>query len=155
MPLLSYRLKMHDTLIGIIGAFFGVAANLIRAFAPKAWLLYLSSVVALMSTTPPIVIRSYLSKVTPADELGRIFSLVASLEACVPLITSPIMTLIYNSTLDFFPGAIILTNVFLYIFIIVILSIVYYLVRITQDRPIVNEETANIIDNEEEPSNDS
>ena len=50
MPLLSYKLKMHDSVIGIIGSVFGVAANLIRTFAPYPWMFYLSSAVGLVST---------------------------------------------------------------------------------------------------------
>ena len=86
---------------------------------------------------------------TPAEELGRIFSLVASLEACVPLVTSPIMTIVYNNTLEYFPGAILLISALLYLLIIVNLSIVYLLVRITERRQ-NSEERANIVDNEAE-----
>ena len=43
------------------------------------------SVVGLLSNTQGIVVRSSLSKVIPSDELGRIFSMVACLEAAVPL----------------------------------------------------------------------
>ena len=61
------------------------------------------------------------------------------------------MTLIYKNTLNSFPGAIILTNAALYIFIIVNLSIVYFLVRrnetVTEEQ---EEDTVNILDNEAE-----
>ena len=40
-----------------------------------------------------------------SDEIGKIFSLVSSLESAFPILTGPILTLIYNSTLDAFPGA--------------------------------------------------
>ena len=45
MPLLSYKLKLHDSVIGIIGSVFGVAANLVRTFAPYSWMFYLSTAV--------------------------------------------------------------------------------------------------------------
>ena len=116
--------------------------------------LYLGSVVCLMSNAPGIVIRSALSKVTPPDELGRIFSLVGALEACVPLISAPIMTKVYNCTLDVFPGAILLISALLYLFITIILSIVYILARkIPQLEE--EEEHAGIITNEMTLSDDN
>ena len=93
------------------------------------------------------MIRAHLSKVAPADELGAIFSLVASLEAAVPLISTPIMTLVYNSTLTTFPGAILLVSMGLYCAITVILSIVYYICR--NSIPSQTEDTQNILGNEE------
>ena len=49
MQLFSYKLKWHDAIIGIIGAIFGTAANLIQTFASYSWLFYLSSGVGLVS----------------------------------------------------------------------------------------------------------
>jgi hypothetical protein len=42
MPLLSYKMGLHDTIIGIIGAVTGIAATLNTAFATEPWMLYLS-----------------------------------------------------------------------------------------------------------------
>ena len=45
------------------------------------------------------------------SELGKIFSMVASLEAAVPLFAAPLFTFVYNHTLDSFPGAVFLVQV--------------------------------------------
>ena len=105
---------------------------------------------------PSIVIRSFISKITPADELGSVFSLVASLEACVPLVTSPIYTLVYTKTIAYFPSAILLISAMLFVLVIINLSIVYTLVRMTRpdvEQNVENEETVGIIDNEVLPIN--
>ena len=47
------------------------------------------------------------------SELGKIFSMVASLEAAVPLFAAPLFTFVYNHTLDSFPGAVFLVQVVL------------------------------------------
>ena len=151
MPLLSYKLRLHDATIGIIGSVFGVASNLVRTFAQVSWLFYLSSAVGLIAQAPAIVIRSYISKVVPADELGSVFSMVASLEACVPLVTSPLFTYVYKQTIDTFPSAILFISAALYLLITINLSIVFTLVRLARpdiQQNIESEETAVIIDNE-------
>lgn len=127
MPLLSFKLGIHDSIIGIIGSFSGIASSLTNAFASQAWMLYLASVLGLVSTTPAIIIRSILSKVGPKNELGKIFSLVASLEACVPLFISPLMTYVYEQTLHVFPGAIFIVSTGLCVLIILDLGTILYL----------------------------
>ena len=42
MAVLSYKMKIHDALIGVVGAFFGGVVNLIQAFAIYPWMFYLS-----------------------------------------------------------------------------------------------------------------
>ena len=41
IPIVSYKMKLHDALIGTIGSVFGVAKNLIWTFATAAWMMYL------------------------------------------------------------------------------------------------------------------
>jgi hypothetical protein len=50
--------------------------------------------------------RSHLSRIVDKDELGKVFSLIASLDATAPLLASVFFTLIFTQTLDFFPGAV-------------------------------------------------
>ena len=52
-------------------------------------------------------------QVVVKSELGKIFSMVASLEAAVPLFAAPLFTFVYNHTLDSFPGAVFLVQVVL------------------------------------------
>jgi hypothetical protein len=50
--------------------------------------------------------RSHLSTIVDKDELGKVFSLIASLDSSAPLLASVFFTLIFTQTLDFFPGAV-------------------------------------------------
>jgi hypothetical protein len=50
--------------------------------------------------------RSHLSTIVDKDELGKVFSLIASVDATAPLVASVFFTLIFTQTLDFFPGAV-------------------------------------------------
>ena len=151
MPLLCYKLKLHDTTIGIIGSVSGFACNIIRTFASHPWMFYLSTGVGLVSYGPSIIIRSFISKIIPSDELGSVFSMLASLEACVPLMTAPIFTIVYKKTIDYFPAAILMISGMMFVFIMIHFLVVFVLVRMsTPDMQQNTEsgETCAIVDNE-------
>ena len=156
MPLLCYKLKLHDTTIGIIGSLSGFACNIVRTFASHPWMFYLSTGIGLISYGPSIIIRSFISKIIPSDELGSVFSMLASLEACVPLMTAPIFTMVYEKTINYFPAAILLISAIMFVFIMIHFLVVFVLVRMgTPDmqQNSENSETSAIVDNEVMPDN--
>jgi hypothetical protein len=48
--------------------------------------------------------RSIMSKLVPADELGKINSLFGVSEALMPLIYGPMYNIVYKITINFLPG---------------------------------------------------
>ena len=46
----------------------------------------------------------------PAADLGKVFTLLGCLEGAIPLAASPLLTVIYNNSLDTFPGAVYLAE---------------------------------------------
>ena len=86
-----------------------------------AWIYCGGTVIGFLAPYISIVVRSMLSKCVTKDELGKIFSLPASIEAggkevsnntlllylnffLVPLLASPIYTFVYTTTLNTFAG---------------------------------------------------
>ena len=57
-----------------------------------------------MSMATSTIVRSIVSKIVAKSEIGRIFSLVSSLDSLVPIVVSPALTELYNATIDYFPG---------------------------------------------------
>ena len=112
MPVLSLYLKVHDATIGVLATISKITSLVIISLAPNGWVLFVGACSGFLSTLSAIVIRSILSKVVIKSELGKIFSMVASLEAAVPLFAAPLFTFVYNHTLDSFPGAVFLVQVF-------------------------------------------
>lgn len=53
-----------------------------------------------------VVIRSMLSKLVLSDELSHVYSVLASLESLVPLVSTFTYNLIYKATIEFFPGCV-------------------------------------------------
>ena len=44
------------------------------------------------------------SKIVSKSEVGRIFSLISSLDSLIPIMIAPGLTELYKVTIDFFPG---------------------------------------------------
>ena len=77
----------------------------------------------------------------PDTDLGKVYTMLGCLEAAIPLIASPILTIVYNSTLDTFPGAVYITEAGAMAVAVVLFSAVAYLMKKNQDRfQILNNE---------------
>ncbi|XP_045611720.2 lysosomal proton-coupled steroid conjugate and bile acid symporter SLC46A3 [Procambarus clarkii] len=108
LPVLSYRFKVKDAMLGFIGGISSLFHNVMLGTAPYAWIVYLASAVSLCSFMSILSSRGALSKLVAKDELGSTFAVLALGETLIPLVSTPVYTLIYNNTLDIFPGAIFL-----------------------------------------------
>ena len=138
MPVISFYLKMPDAAIGILatcskiislvimsiawnGRYHKIMYNQIKvAFVFSGWVLFAGSVSGFLSAFSSIIIRSMLSKCVTKAELGKIFSLLASLEAAgeispdnikililylsVPLFAAPLFTYVYTQTINSWTG---------------------------------------------------
>lgn len=60
------------------------------------------------NTIPLVASRGALSKIVATADLGALFALLGVLECGSELVTPPLCTLIYNHTLDIFPGTVFL-----------------------------------------------
>ena len=78
----------------------------IRGGILKPYAYYVSNIFGIFSGLLIIVKRSIVSRVIEKNEAGRIFSLLASIEACVPLVVSLLYSTIFNLTIQSAPGAV-------------------------------------------------
>ena len=60
----------------------------------------------MLSIMSSVIVRAMLSKVAAPADQGKIFSMVSCVEGVMPLAATPVVTLIYNSTIDSFPGTV-------------------------------------------------
>jgi len=141
LPLLSYQLHVPDPVIGTIAACSSFAAILGIGLAHTGKMYIFASCLGLMSTQVSTVIRSLLSKVVPDTDLGKVYTMLGCLEAAIPLVASPILTIVYNSTLDSFPGAVYLTEAGAMAAAVGLFSTVACIMRADRDRfQILNNE---------------
>ena len=104
LPLLSYRLGVSDFVIGILASLSFLSASVGTAFSRTGTHYIIASCVGLLGPQVSTVIRSQLSKAVAERELGKVYTLLGCLEAAVPLVASPLLTEIYNNSLQTFPG---------------------------------------------------
>eukprot|EP00092_Neocalanus_flemingeri_P016667 GFUD01018030.1.p1 GENE.GFUD01018030.1~~GFUD01018030.1.p1 ORF type:complete len:510 (-),score=61.02 GFUD01018030.1:1014-2492(-) len=148
MPILSFYLKVHDATIGILATCSKVLSLVVMSLAWNGWVLFLGACLGFLSAFAAIVIRSMLSKCVNKSDLGKIYSLLASLEAAVPLFASPLFTIVYTSTLETFPGAVFLVQAAIFIVSGIGFSYVYFLLtRTGQDFAELVEESDDLQQN--------
>lgn len=104
LPILSYRLRIEDGMIAFISSCSHIFYGVMLGTAPAAWVLYLTVAVTGISTFAISCSRGALSKLVAPDELGAVFSVIGMGESLLPVLTTPLNTAIYNSTLEVFPG---------------------------------------------------
>lgn len=66
--------------------------------------LFKGAVVESLSGTSFIAMRSIISKLVPTEELGKINSLLGVFEALMPLIYGSMYSVVYKTTIHYFPG---------------------------------------------------
>ncbi|RZC42749.1 uncharacterized protein BDFB_004854, partial [Asbolus verrucosus] len=98
-------LKLDDAVLGMISSTSKICACLVYTFAPTSWVFYCGAVVEALNGTSFIAMRSIMSKLVPADELGKINSLFGVSEALMPLIYGPMYSMTYKATINVLPGA--------------------------------------------------
>ncbi|XP_069985963.1 proton-coupled folate transporter isoform X2 [Penaeus vannamei] len=100
-----HKLAVHDCSMGAGVAFiiFLKLLTLGLTTSPSQWwVIYLFAIMP--SGITSAAIRALMSKICDADEVGRVFSMLAILEVLWPLVDSAIFTAVYSSTLDFYPS---------------------------------------------------
>ena len=125
LPALSYKLGVPDPILGLVATTSSLMAITGIALSETPSHFVIACVCGVMSPQVSTVIRSLLSKTVPGADLGKVYTLLGCLEAAIPLAASPLLTVIYNNSLDTFPGAVYLAEagfmlVDLVVFIVVI-----------------------------------
>uniref|UniRef100_A0A0A1WK53 Solute carrier family 46 member 3 n=1 Tax=Zeugodacus cucurbitae TaxID=28588 RepID=A0A0A1WK53_ZEUCU len=96
--------KISFSAIAMLGLFGCILDSLTRALAQQFWQMYMASSFGLMSGITGPMLQSIVSLAVPSNEIGKIYSLASCLQTLSPLASAPLYTLVYNSTLNFYPG---------------------------------------------------
>ena len=85
--------------------------HLLYAFAMRGndWMVYLGAGLSFLEFCNKPLFRSIISKNVQANEVGKVFSVVAILDCCIPFVTAPLFGILYKGTLVHNP------NVFLFV----------------------------------------
>ncbi|KAG1682179.1 Solute carrier family 46 member 3 [Nymphon striatum] len=103
-PLITYIFKIPDVVLGTFGSVSGITSVVIMGIVRSTILFYIGGFVGIFLAMIPPLIRSAITKIVNADEIGKIFALMSSLELATPIFGSVIYSQVYNNTVDFFPS---------------------------------------------------
>jgi len=129
LPFLSLYLEVPDWLLGSLACFTTAVSFLVSSLAHFPSTYVFSSCLGLAFPMVSSVARSLLSKQVPLSSLGSLYSALGGLEAAVPFFAAPLLTVLYNSSIAYWPGLVFLARSG----IIASASILYLLVSCLDD----------------------
>lgn len=141
LPYLSYRWKVDDCILGLMGGISMLFSNVIKATAPAPWFMYLASAVGMCLDQVTAASRGAVSKLVDTSEAGAVFAVLGAAEAMIPIASVAVYTNVYNATIGFFPGMIF---VFTAALSIVICCIYVWIMTRPRRQPTACEITASI-----------
>ncbi len=86
IPLMSRKFGVRDSVITIIDISGCFVQTLLLAFVKYTWMIYLGIAVAFLDYSSYAMIRCMITKLVEPDEIGKILSFVAAVQAFVPLV---------------------------------------------------------------------
>jgi len=138
-PILSKVLGFSEPVIGIFSCISKGSYYLLLASSSKQWMVYIAAIVGLEGGVGNIVSRSLLSRLVPQDELGKIYGLLAILDALLPYAACPLCDKLFKATLDTVPGAFVLLNAGVLLVLSVFFLAIFIVIRVFKV-PITNED---------------
>lgn len=92
-------------------------------------MFYVGTTVDLFVSTKAIAIKSIVSKTIPANELGKMLSVLGIIEALDAIVFPSIYSFVYLHTVKTFIGAIYLLSEFFFTLTLIMFVIIYILMR--------------------------
>jgi hypothetical protein len=112
VPFLSQTLKLQDTTILILALVPACVGFFGEAFFNDVWVLFVIwTVFYLLYFNIFTTTRSAMSKLMDPTEIGKAFSVLGVLEACLALVAKPLYGFMYQASLDIFAGLWMLVSV--------------------------------------------
>lgn len=97
-------LKISDPAMALIGVCFAIVQMIILGLAYKDWLYYTYCAFGIPTFLGQVGVRTHLSKLVGQDEVGKVFSFLASFDAVVPVLGEVLITSLFNWSIGFLPG---------------------------------------------------
>ncbi|XP_011180974.1 uncharacterized protein LOC105211320 [Zeugodacus cucurbitae] len=127
--ILSKLLKFSDPTIGILSAVAIVISRVLFAFAKDTKAFYVAGVVDMFVSLRVIAIKTIGSSIVDGEELSKMYSIFGISEPIGQFIFPPIFSVIYQETVESFPGAIFLFGEIFYIPNVLVFILCYIILR--------------------------
>ena len=116
-------------IIGIISVLSKSCYYLVLTSSSKEWMVFLAGAVCMEGGMGNIVNRSLLAHLVPQEELGKVYGLLAILDAILPFIVCPVSTFLYKQTQHSLPASFCLLNSLIMVAAAVVFLLVYSIVQ--------------------------
>uniref|UniRef100_A0A6P7FL03 Uncharacterized protein LOC114331362 n=1 Tax=Diabrotica virgifera virgifera TaxID=50390 RepID=A0A6P7FL03_DIAVI len=93
-------LKIKDTILIIVGLISFIISFTMMIIAKNDYFIYGAAVVRCLGGMVLPMLRSHISRIVPADEMGKIFAVLVGGTALISLGASPVYTMVYNAAID-------------------------------------------------------
>lgn len=124
---LQKLLKLSDLMAINVAFLCGIVQYIVRVVAFRSWHMYLGAGFTLFSGLVPPLIRSFVTKIMPVVDIGKVFALISAIEGICPLLAPLMYNSLYRYTVSTFPAAIyILSTAILVICIAFITTVQYF-----------------------------
>nr|XP_042895374.1 solute carrier family 46 member 3 isoform X2 [Parasteatoda tepidariorum]XP_042895375.1 solute carrier family 46 member 3 isoform X3 [Parasteatoda tepidariorum]XP_042895378.1 solute carrier family 46 member 3 isoform X2 [Parasteatoda tepidariorum]XP_042895379.1 solute carrier family 46 member 3 isoform X2 [Parasteatoda tepidariorum] len=123
LPLLK-KIKASDAQLGLIGTTSLLIKFIGMGLSFKEIVFHAANLLGLLSACAPLAARSRISKVVSNDDIGKVFSFVATAESLLPVMTTVLISQIFNAFLEIFPG---MAYIVLAIFLVIPFSVFIWL----------------------------
>lgn len=121
MYVLNRWCGMSESMLAIVAAASSIVDYGIKAIATEPWHLYAASAITLLKAIASPMCRAILANTVPPKEVGKLYALTTSLESLSPLGSAPLYSLVYSSTIAFYPGAFNLISAAVYFLVVFLL----------------------------------
>ncbi|XP_031639670.1 proton-coupled folate transporter-like [Contarinia nasturtii] len=118
---------MPDILVILIGWFSAMTEFIIIGLANNSIQLYIASVIVMLKFVGFPLCHSYLASLVPSSEVGKVFSVVTTMELLAPIAAVPLYTFVYDNTIDTYAGAFNFFSAIIYLVCILIMTTVFYI----------------------------
>lgn len=125
LPILSNMLNLPDAAIVIVGLLCKIIRLFWAGFIEDSWMMYVSVIIGSFAGMITSSIRSLMSKSVEENEMGKMFSLLASAETASKLLGTVIFVSLFGATAYFFPGFAYIVEAILYIVMLMIMLLLY------------------------------
>ncbi|XP_063697804.1 proton-coupled folate transporter-like [Culicoides brevitarsis] len=121
--------KMSDPLLVIIAVFCRLISRILYSFFKNTNTIYLAGGIDMFNSAPVVAIRSVLSKIVEADELGRLYTVMSILETLVNPLATKVYVQILTETLQTAPQSFYFLTIGLLSLVIMLFIPTYVLVK--------------------------
>ncbi|KAF8764214.1 proton-coupled folate transporter-like [Argiope bruennichi] len=103
VPILKY-FKSGDPVLGLIGTISILLKYVGIGLALKPAVYHIANILGSLSGCASLAGRSRISKVVSDEDIGKVFSFVATSEALLPILTTVLISQIFTASLEIYPA---------------------------------------------------